>query len=63
MDIKKGQRVVLKPEWMDEGDEACEFIAINDMEKGRVDVSDANNKMAITPIHLIQDFMVKEFKP
>ena len=60
MNIHKGQRVVLKPEWMDEGDDTCEFIAINDMEKGRVDVSDANNTMAITPIHMIHDFMIKE---
>ena len=60
MNVHKGQQVFLKPEWMDEGDEKCAFIAIKDMEKGRVDVFDANNTMKIKPLHLIHDFMISK---
>ena len=39
MSIKKGQRVYIKPEWQDAGDDTIEFIAIEDEDGGRVKIS------------------------
>lgn len=62
--IKKGDKINLKPEWMDDGDENITFIAAEDHNGGEtLYISDANCKMAITPRHMIRNYMIESFKP
>jgi hypothetical protein len=37
--IRKGDTVTIKPQWQDEGDASFTWVARNDEEKGRVDIS------------------------
>ena len=37
--IKKGDYLVIKPEWRDAGDEAFTWVARSDEQSGRVDIS------------------------
>jgi hypothetical protein len=37
--IRKGDRITIRPEWRDAGDECFTWVARNDEEKGRVDIS------------------------
>jgi hypothetical protein len=37
--IRKGDRVNIKPQWQDEGDKGFIWVALNDEEKGRVDIT------------------------
>jgi len=37
--IKKGDYLVIKPEWRDAGDEAFTWVARSDEQNGRVDIS------------------------
>lgn len=39
MTIRKGDIVTIKPEFQDDGDSAFTWVARNDEEKGRVDIS------------------------
>jgi len=55
--IKKGDRVVFKPEWQDAGDENIVFLAIEDEEDGRVLV-EAQVDLPIKPTQLIETRMV-----
>ena len=59
MNIKKGDVVKLKQEYMDEGDELLTFYAINDMDKGRVLVSlKEQDNMLIKPSFMLFDYMI-----
>ena len=40
--IKKGDYLVIKPEWRDAGDEAFTWVARSDEQNGRVDISAVN---------------------
>lgn len=37
--IMQGQRVYIKPEWQDEGDQDFEWFAVSDESMGRVDIA------------------------
>lgn len=59
MNIKTGQVVTFKPEYQDAGDDKLTFRAINDMEKGRVDVMvDEQAHMYPQPIYTVSDYMI-----
>jgi len=59
MDIKTGDTITLKPEWMDEGDENIHFVASEDYDGyGRLYIHDADCTMHITPEHLIRVEMI-----
>lgn len=60
--IKKGDVINLKPEWMDPGDENIKFVAAEDHNGGEtIYISDANCKMHIVPTHLVYNHMIKGF--
>ena len=50
--VKRGMRVVFKPEWRDKGDDKYTFVAVTDAHPidGGFDVSTIENKMWIRPI-------------
>jgi hypothetical protein len=48
MTIRKGDRLIIKKEWRDSGDENFSWIARNDEEKGRVDISALEEKTTFT---------------
>ena len=51
--IKKGDRVYIKPEWQDKGDEQNEFVAMCDEYDGRVKIGYLNTLQNFTPIQLV----------
>ena len=53
------QQIILKPEWMDKGDEAACFIILED-NAGRYLVEDANSDLAIKPTQIIPDYMINQ---
>lgn len=59
MEIKQGDIIKLKPEWMDKGDENIVFSAVEDSDHGRVYVKDKNSKLFIPPQSLVHDFMIE----
>jgi len=57
--VKRGDRVFFKPEYSDSMYEGLlVYIAINDMEKGRVDVKCINTGMTYPPIQTVADYMI-----
>ena len=51
--IKKGDRIYIKPEWQDKGDEHIEFVAMCDEYDGRVKIGYLNTLQNFTPIQLV----------
>ena len=51
--IKKGDRVYIKPEWQDKGDEQNEFVAMCDEYDGRVKIGYLNVLQNFTPVQLV----------
>ena len=58
--IKQGDRVYIKPEWQDAGDESIEFIAVEilDSQEIKILVSDRNSSMYIVPTFLLTGKMI-----
>ena len=58
--IKQGDRVYIKPEWQDAGDESIEFIAVEilDSQENKILVSDRNSTMYIVPTFLLTGKMI-----
>lgn len=55
MAIKKGDYVIIKPEWRDPGDAAMTFVARTDEEKGRLDISALElSNMTFWPMHVVR---------
>lgn len=52
--IKKGDRVHIKKEYQDEGDDKYTWHAVSDEEKGRVDVVPTDHPMQIKPKYTMQ---------
>lgn len=50
--IKAGDTVKIKPEFQDDGDDAIQFVAVDDADKGRVTIR-ANVGMAINPTQVV----------
>ena len=59
MEIKKGDRVNLKPEFMDAGDENIVFVAVEDSDGDRVKVEASNVDLKIKPTCIIKLNMIK----
>lgn len=51
--IIKGQRVYIKPEFQDSGDESIVFIAVEDEDGGRVKIQ-AMLGLSINPIQVVE---------
>jgi len=56
--LKVGERVKIKPEFQDEGDDDFHWHVVGDESKGRVDVSANIPGMKIQPTHTLQSHMV-----
>ncbi len=52
--ITKGQRVTIKPEWMDKGEERLEWHAVEDEDGGRVRIECVNTGMLINPSQVVK---------
>lgn len=51
--IKKGDKVRIKPEWQDAGDESFTWIALEDEDGGRVRISPVDIGLAIPPNQVV----------
>lgn len=56
--IKKGDRVRIKPEYQDDGDDKYTWHAVDDEDKGRVTVSPKDHPMSIKPTYVLQSDQV-----
>ncbi|WP_275099860.1 hypothetical protein [Sedimenticola hydrogenitrophicus] len=57
--IKKGDTVVIKPEWRDPGDEDFHWIALEDEDGGRVRIAPTDTGMAIEPNYVVETSMLE----
>ena len=58
MNIHKGDKVSIKPEFQDFGDDKYIFVAVDDMEKGRVSIMPINTGLSFPPVSIIHDYMI-----
>jgi hypothetical protein len=59
--IRKGDRLSIKPQWRDVGDENLAWVARSDEEKGRVDISALEQKdMALWPVFTVRVDMIEK---
>jgi hypothetical protein len=56
--IKRGDRVRIKPDWADPGDDEIVFFAVDDESEGRVSIM-AMLGLAINPIQVVTTEMVE----
>lgn len=57
--IRKGDRVTIRPQWRDPGDETRVFIAMEDESGGRVEIIDASSSMTIKPTQIVETRMLE----
>lgn len=50
----KGDKVKIRPEFQDAGDDEFTWVAVTDEEKGRLDISAIDSPLIIKPIHTVQ---------
>jgi len=58
LEVKKGDHVVLKREFMDDGDENYRFVAVDDMEHGRVTIEAQGTGLSIAPSSVVSRHMI-----
>ena len=56
--MKIGDKIILKPEWMDEGDENADF-QVAELRGDRTLVIHANSPLPIKPTFIIQNYMIE----
>ena len=62
--IRAGDRVFIKPEWQDAGDEKCIWIALEDEDGGRVRISPINGMwLAGLPTNQVAETSMLEARP
>ena len=61
MTIRRGDRLRIRPEWADPGDDAITYVAIDDEEKGRVTIT-ALVEMTIRPTQVVNVETVKRIE-
>jgi hypothetical protein len=52
--IRKGDKVQIKPEWQDAGDDRFTWVAVDDAENGCVMISPINTGLAIAPKQVVR---------
>lgn len=54
--IRKGDKVQIKPEWQDAGDDRFDWVAVDDEDKGRVTIMPFGTglALAIAPAHVVR---------
>lgn len=58
--IRKGDKIRIRPEWMDKGDDEFEWTAIDDEEKGRVTIRCEIPNMNIKPTSVVHVYMIEK---
>ncbi len=59
--IRKGDVITIKPQWRDKGDENFTWVARNDEEKGRVDISALElSTMPLWPMQTVRVDMLEK---
>ena len=59
--IRKGDILSIKPQWRDAGDENLTWVARNDEEKGRLDISALEQQcMALWPMFTVRVDMIEK---
>jgi len=48
--IKQGERVYIKPEWQDKGDDKLTWQAVEDEDGGRVKISPIDTGLKVAPV-------------
>ena len=62
--IRKGERVFIKPEWQDKGDDDYIWIALEDEDGGRVRISPINGVwLAGAPTNQVVETSMLEVRP
>lgn len=56
--VKKGDTVLFKREYMNDGDESLHFIAVDDMQHGRVSVQATNSGLNFPPVETVSRHML-----
>jgi len=59
MHIKRGDRIRIRPEWQDSGDDEFEWIAIEDEDGGRVRIAPILPEMNFPPNQVVTTNMVE----
>ena len=57
--LKKGQKVKIKPEWQDKGDDKLTWVTLDDEEKGRVKIGAINTGMRFPPSQVVNVDMLE----
>ena len=52
--IRAGDKVKIKPEWQDAGDDEFEWVAVDDEEKGRVTIMPLGTGLAFASTHVVR---------
>lgn len=61
---KRGDFVIIRPEFQDPGDTLFDWMVLNDEEKGRVDICPVNSELSIKPVYTLNsDQVVKRSDP
>ena len=61
--IRKGQRVRIKPEWQDAGDDKCQWFATEDEGYGRVTIMPVRSGRSIFSLQTVSTSMLEEVDP
>jgi hypothetical protein len=57
--IRQGDKVQIKQEWQDAGDDRFTWVAVDDESKGRVTISPLGTGLAIAPTQVVRvDWLV-----
>lgn len=58
--IQQGDKIKIRPEWQDEGDDAVEFIALEDEAGGRVSIGMLGVLQCFTPSQVVAVYMIEK---
>lgn len=56
---KRGDHVVILPEYQDEGDDQYRWVCVTDEEKGMVDVRPEGTGLAIPPVYAVRTCWIR----
>lgn len=56
--IRKGEKVEIKPEWQDKGDDLFTWVALEDEDCGRVRISPVDIGYRIIPYQVVETSML-----
>jgi hypothetical protein len=60
MKIMRGDRVFIKPEWQDAGDDKLTWVAVEDSDGGRVTITPIDSRLAIKPQYRVDVSMLHD---